>query len=333
MNKTRNLLAISAIIVLIFFLIYTAVIVYQPQKVVLQGQVEATQVRVASKLVGRLDSLYVKKGQKISAGQKLFNINSPELEAKLRQANAGKRAAIAQSNKAQKGAQSEDIQAAYNVYKKALVASQLMEKTFKRVDNLYKEGVLPEQKRDEAETKMIASKETANAAKAVWEKAKKGARNEDKATARAIVSKAEGVISEVEAYLRERTITAPISGEIANIISEVGELVPAGFPVISIVDLEDMWITFNVREDLLSRLTMGKVIKATVPALDNQVISLQISYINPLGNYATWNATKTSGDFDMQTFEIHATPTEKIKNLRPGMSVLVNWDEIEKEEK
>lgn len=329
MNKTRNALAITAVVVLIFFLAYTAVIVSQPKEVILQGQAEATQIRVASKLVGRLDSVFVKKGQKVGIGQKLFRINSPEVEAKLKQAMAGREAAVAQSNKANKGARVEDIQAAYNVYQKALAASELMKKTYARVNNLYKDGVVPEQKRDEAETKMIAAQETTKAAKAVWEKAKKGARIEDKTAAQAIVNRADGVISEVESYLKERVITAPMKGEIANIISEVGELVPAGFPVITIADLQDIWVTFNVREDYLSKIKMGTILKAKFPALGDQEIELKVNYINPLGGFATWNATKTSGDFDMQTFEIHAIPTKAVQDLRPGMSALVNWDDMD----
>ncbi|PID88289.1 MAG: hemolysin secretion protein D [Bacteroidia bacterium] len=328
MNKTRNILAITFIVLIIAFLTYTAIVVSKPREIILQGQAEATHVRVASKLVGRLDTLYVKRGQTVEAGEDLFRINSPELDAKLSQARAARRAALAQSNKAKNGAQEEDIQAAYNNYQKASAAADLMQKTFNRVSNLYKEGVVPEQKRDEAETKMIAAKETAQAARSIWEKAKKGARVEDKEAAWAIVSKAEGVISEVQSYMSERSITAPIKGEIANIMSEVGELVPAGFPIISIVDLDDIWITFNVREDLLSKIHKGTVLKARIPALGKDNIELKVSYISPMGTYAAWHATKTSGDFDMQTFEIHATPVKKQVDLRPGMSALVNWDEI-----
>ncbi len=285
-------------------------------------------MRVASKLVGRLDSLYVKKGDKIEIGQNLFKIQSPELEAKLKQALAGKQAALAQSNKAKKGARPEDIQAAYNTYQKANAAAKLAKKTFDRVTNLYKEGVVPEQKRDEAETKMIAAQETAKAAKSVWEKAKKGARNEDKTAALALVKKADGVLSELESYLNERMITAPIKGEISNIIAEVGELVPAGFPVITIADLDDIWVVFNLKEEYLSKIKMGTIIKAKFPAMGGQEIELKVNYINPLGDYATWHATKTSGDFDMRTFEIHAVPVEKVKDLRPGMTALVDWDNL-----
>jgi HlyD family secretion protein len=328
MKKTRNILAISAIAILIFFLVYTVIIVAIPKDIILQGQVEATQVKVASKLIGRIDSLCIKKGDSVEKGQLLFVLGSPEIEAKLEQAMAGKQAALAQSNKAQNGAQIEDIQAAYNNYLKAVAAADLSEKTFNRVNNLFKDGVVPEQKKDEAETQMIAAKETTNAAKAIWDKAKNGARTEDKTAAYAIVNQANGVISELESYLNEREIKAPIKGEIANIISERGELVPSGFPVVTIVDLDDIWVSFNIKEDLLGKIKKGTVIEAKFPALNNRKIRLKVTYINPLGDYATWNATKTSGDFDTRTFEINAIPLEKDKDLRPGMSALVDWNEI-----
>jgi len=328
MNKTRNILAIGALIVLIFFLLYTVIIVSRPKEIILQGQVEATQVKVASKLIGRIDSLAIKKGQMVEKGQILFTLSSPEIEAKLKQAMAGRQAAISQSNKAQNGAQDEDIQAAMNNYLKAVAAVDLSEKTFNRINNLYKEGVVPEQKKDEAETQLIAAKETANAAKAIWEKAKNGAREEDKSSALSIVNQASGVVSEVESYINEQMIYAPISGEISNIISERGELVPSGFPVVTIVDLTDIWVTFNVKEDLLVKIKKGTILEARFPALNNQLVKLKVTYINPLGDYATWNATKTSGDFDMRTFEVNAVPIEIIKDLRPGMSAIVDWKNI-----
>jgi len=328
MNKTRNILAISAIIVLLFFLLYTVIIVSRPKEILLQGQVEATQVRVASKLIGRIDSLAIKKGQMVEKGQVLFTLSTPEIEAKMKQAMAGKEAALAQSNKAQNGTQREDIQAAYNNYLKAVAATDLCEKTFNRINNLYKEGVVPEQKKDEIETQLIAAKETANAAKAIWEKAKNGAREEDKSSAFAIVNQANGIILEVESYINEQIIVAPIRGEISNIISERGELVPSGFPVVTIVDLSDIWVTFNVKEDLLAKIKKGTILEASFPALNNKLVKLKVTYINPLGDYATWNATKTSGDFDMRTFEINAVPIDKIQDLRPGMSAIVNWKNI-----
>jgi HlyD family secretion protein len=175
---------------------------------------------------------------------------------------------------------------------------------------------------------MIAALETEKAAKAIWEKAKSGARLEDKKAAAALVKRAQGAVEEVQSYMNETLIFAPEDGEIANIIAEKGELVPAGFPVVSLVDLEDVWVTFNLREDYLAKIKMGSVFEARFPALGMKKVKLKVSYIHVQAAYANWNATKTMGDFDMKTFEVQARPVEKVDGLRPGMSALVNWDEV-----
>ncbi len=328
MNKAKGYIIGGAILALIVFIGYAIWIVSKPIPVEVQGEVEATQIKVASKLVGRVDSMLVHKGDEVTAGALLFTINSPELEAKYQQASAVRLAAGAQKQKADNGAQKEDIQAAFNSWQMALAASEFAQKTFARVQNLYKDGVVPEQQRDEAETRMKAAVETEKAARSLYEKAKKGARYEDKDAAGALVLQAEGVLSEVGSYLNEKHIYAPIKGEVANILAESGELVPAGYPVITIVDLDDVWVTFNLREDLLADIRKGSVFKARFPALGMKEVDLKVTYINALGEFATWNATKTSGDFDMKTFEVHAVPVGKIEGLRPGMSALVNWDNL-----
>ncbi len=330
MNKTRNFIIGLFFTALLIFLLYTTWLITRPLPLEIQGEIEATQFRVASKIPGRIDSIAVKKGQKVVKGDFLFSISTPEIDAKLLQVTALRNAARAQSQKAQNGAQEEDIQAAYNVYLKAEAAARLYEKTYLRVENLFKDGVVPEQKKDEAETQMTASRETAKAAKAQWEKALKGARPEDKRSAIELVNQAEGAISEVEAYLAETMVKAPASGEVSNIVSERGELVPTGFPVITILDTEDYWATFYIREDLLSDIRMGSKIKATIPALRNREVTFEVNYISPMADFATWTSTKTSGGFDMKSFEIHAAPITEIEGLRPGMSVLVNWKQFTK---
>lgn len=330
MNKTKHYLIAGAIIALIIFIGYAIIIVARPVPLEVQGEVEATQVKVASKLVGRIDSLLVHKGDDVTSGTLLFTISSPELDAKYLQASAVRKAAGFQKEKADNGAQKEDIQAAFNSWQTALAASEFAKKSFQRVDNLFKSGVIAEQQKDEAETRMKAAVETEKAARSLYDKAKKGARYEDKGSAGALVMQADGVLTEVNSYLSETRIFAPIRGEIANIIAERGELVPAGYPVITIVDLEDIWVTFNLREDLLAAIQKGSTFKARFPALGMKEVLLKVTYINALGEFATWNATKTSGDFDMKTFEVHAVPAEKISGLRPGMSALVNWDGVKK---
>ena len=331
MNKTKHYLIAGAILALIIFIGYAIIIVSRPIPLEVQGEVEATQVKVASKLIGRIDSLLVHKGDDVLPGALLFTISSPELDAKYLQASAVRKAAGAQKEKADNGAQKEDIQAVFNSWQMALAASEFAKKTFNRVENLFKSGVVAEQQNDEAETRMKAAIETEKAASSLYQKAKKGARYEDKASAGALVMQADGVLTEVSSYLSENHIFSPIKGEIANIISERGELVPAGYPVITIVDLDDVWVTFNLREDLLAAIKKGTTFKARFPALGMKEVLLKVNYINSLGEFATWNATKTSGDFDMKTFEVHAVPVEKVDGLRPGMSALVNWDLVKKQ--
>jgi len=327
--KKGNLLASIGVAALLIFLTYTVWILSRPKPLEVQGEVEATQIKVASKLIGRIDSLPIHKGDYVKKGQLLFSLKSPEIDAKLDQAKAALKGAKAQNSKAIAGADVEDIQAAYDTYLKAQAAFELADKTFARVNNLYKAGVLPAQKRDEVETQFKAARETAGAAKAIWEKAKKGARVEDKESAVSLVDRAQGAIKEIETYLNETFIYAPTDGEISNIIAESGELVNAGYPVVTLMKLNDSWITFNLREDLLASIKMGSVFTAKFPALGNKEIPLKVTYINPLGSFATWNATKTAGDFDMKTFEVHAVPVDKVEGLRPGMSALVDWAIVE----
>jgi HlyD family secretion protein len=274
-NKKANILAAIGIGSLILFLMYSTWIISRPQPIEIQGEVEATQIKIASKLVGRIDSIAVHKGDRVKKGQLLFTLKSPEIEAKLIQAQAALQGAEAQNDKAISGAQLEDIQATYNLYMKAQAANELAQKTFERINNLYKEGVMPAQKRDEAETNYKAALETANAAKSQWMKAKKGTRTEDKDAAKSMVNRAKGAINEVESYASETCIYAPTDGEVADIIAEVGELVSAGFPVITLAKLDDSWITFNFREDLLASIKMGSIFTATFPALGNKEIKLK----------------------------------------------------------
>jgi len=315
------------VIVGILLVIFSAVIVYalikilQPNTVELQGICEAKQVRVASKLLGRIENLNVKKGDIIKKGDLLFVINSPEVDAKMQQAQSALMAATAQHDKAEKGARTEDVRAAYSVYLKAKAAADFANKTYARIISLYNDGVISEQKKDEVETKMIAAVKTEEAAKAVWQKATTGARIEDKTAAGALVKRAEAVIQEVGIYENEIHIFSPIAGEIANIIAEEGELIPNGYPVVSIVDLNDIWFSFNIKETYLSQFKKGTKFKVFVPGVQKDV-ELKVAYISPLADFATWKATKTVGDFDVKTFEIHARPVNKVEGLRPGMSAL-----------
>lgn len=188
---------------------------------------------------------------------------------------------------------------------------------------LFKKGVISAQKRDEAEANYNAMKATESAAKSQYEMAKKGAQIEDKEAAAAMLLAAKGSVAQVESVLADSYLTAPIDGEISDIFPNEGELVGTGAPIMNVLNLNDMWVTFNVREELLQNLTMGKEIPAIIPALGNKEITLKIYYIKDLGTYAVWRATKVSGQYDAKTFQIKARPTAPVENLRPGMSVLL----------
>ena len=318
---TALILVIATIIVIGWFFV-------RPAPMILQGEAEAKQIKVSSKVAGRIGKLFIKEGDEVATGQLLIALDTPELRAKLLQAKAAQRAASAQSAKAKKGERKENIQAAYNSWMKAKAASDLAVKTNDRIAKLYADGVVPAQKKDEAEAQMTAAIETEKAARVIYEMAETGARDEDKAAAQALVDQASGAVSEVESYLGESGLKSPGHGEVATIVVQEGELVSPGLPIVNIVDLSDIWITFNLREDLMPRIRMGEIVKAEFPALGGRIVELKISYIGPLGSYATWNATKTKGEFDMKTFEVRARPTKEVDGLRPGMSALLNWDEL-----
>lgn len=327
--KDRNINSYFGIIILAVVIVVTAAgyFLLKPGDTIIEGQVEATQVRVASKLSGRVENIFIKEGQAVNKGEALVVINSPELEAKYSQALAAKRAAGAQRNKAYQGARVEEVRSAREMWLRAKAASDLAEKTFNRVNTLFKDGVIAEQKYDEAKSQLEAAQRGEDAAKAAYDMASSGARSEDKESAQALLDQASGMVSEVQSYLRETRLTSPINGEVVDILAEQGELISQGYPVITVVDLSDIWITFNIRENLLSGARMGDIIKVKFPALENREIDFRINYIAPLGDFATWRSTKSTGEFDMRTFEIRAVPLEAVADLRPGMTSLINWND------
>jgi HlyD family secretion protein len=325
MNR-KTLATIAVILAIASFITYTFIVILKKEPLVLQGEVEAKQVNVASKIPGRIQEIAVKRGQTIKKGDFVFSISSPEIDAKLAEATAARSVANAQNKKAINGAQAEDIDAAYSLYVKAEAAAQFAEKSFARIQNLYKEGVVPEQQRDETETKMKAARETANAAKSQWQKAEKGAREEDREAALALVHRADAAIQEVNAYLSETTINAISDGEVSGVNAEEGELVSTGFPVVTIMNPDDIWITLFIREDYLGRFKIGDTFTAVIPGLNSNQFEFKVTYMNPTGDFARWNATKTSGEFDLKSFEIEARPVNKIEGLRPGMTAVITLE-------
>ncbi len=323
LNIFASLLLILCFFALIAWLGYTFWQAYQPSPTRLQGQIEAQQYSISSKVPGRIAEVYVRKGDQVRKGQAVFRLRSPELEAKIEQAEAGQMAAEALAEEAEIGARKQQIAAAKNTWKTAQAAAELAEKTFARVENLFQDGVIAAQKRDEALAQRDAARNKAQAAFQIYEMTKEGARAQTKRAARQKEKMAAGAVAEVKAYAADLKITSWYDGEVSQVLLHPGELAPQGFPVVSVVDMAESWLVLHIREDVLNDWQPGTEFDGIIPALGNKKVRFKVSHIAVLGDYATWRATNVKKDFDMRTFEVEARPVKPVENLRAGMSVLV----------
>lgn len=324
MRQKANLLpAIFILAGVIILVIVGSLYSFSNEEETIQGQADVTEYRVSSKVPARVLKFLVEEGQYVHAGDTLAILEAPDVEAKLSQAEAAEQAAAAQSRKADKGAREEQIQAAYEMWQKAKAGVDIAEKSYARVKNLFEQGVTTAQKLDEVTAQRDAAIATERAAKSQYDMAKNGAEREDKDAAAALVTRAKGAVQEVNSYINETVLVASADGEVTEIFPQVGELVGSGAPVMNVALMDDMWVTFNVREDHLSGFKMNQTFKAVIPALGDKEVTLKVFYMKDLGSYAAWKATKTTGQYDMKTFEVKARPVQKVEGLRVGMSVLV----------
>lgn len=289
---------------------------------IIEGQAEATSVRISGKLPGRVADIYVKEGDMVRAGDTLVHIYSSLAEAKLMQAREMKNVAQAGEQKVDAGTRIQIIQTAEGLLAQATAARNIAQKTYERMENLYKENVVSAQKRDEAKAAFEAAKAAEQSARSQLSLAKAGAQREDKEAAQAMVGVAQGGIAEVESLLEDQYLVAPCDGQIDQIYPEVGELVSLGAPIMNLLKIDDKWVTFNVREDYLNQLKLGTKIKVMIPALDKKETDMEVYYVRDMGSYATWRATKATGEWDSRTFEVKARPFDTIADLRPGMTVV-----------
>ena len=289
---------------------------------VIQGQVEVSEYRVSSKVPGRIVELRVKEGDYVKAGDTVAILDAPEVRAKMEQARSAENAAAAIELKAQNGARKEQIQGAFSVLQQAKAGFEIAEKSYNRIQRLFDAGVVSAQKRDEVYANYRAMEAQMKAAQSQYDMAVNGARMEDKLAAAAQVGRARGAVQEVNSYIHETVQVAQMEGEVADIYPKVGELVGTGSPIMSIAVMDDMWGTFNVREDQLNDMKVGAEFTAFVPAF-NKDIKMKVYYLKDQGSYAVWKATKANGQYDLKTFEVKARPVEKLDGLRPGMSLII----------
>ena len=322
-NKKSMWIGLGVIIGIVVLVALIGIYALRPEPEIIMGEVDADEYRVANKVPGRIDTVFVKEGDFVMAGDTLAHINSPEVEAKLAQAEAARSAATAQSSKAKNGARQQQIASAYEMWQKAEVGVDIAKKSYDRIQKLDNQGVVSAQKHDEVEAQYKAALATANAAKSQYDMALEGAQDEDKKAALALVAQANGAVTEVQGYMRDRYILAPADGEVVQIYPKKGELLGTGAPVMSIVDMSNVWFTFSIREDMLNGMKVGSEVKIKIPALGEQTYNGEVTYMRAMASYATWRATKTSGEYDVKSFDLKVVPTEKIPDLRQGMTAII----------
>ena len=328
-NSTKSIILGIGIIAILMVLIASAGFIFFGEKEdIITGQVEVDEIRIAGKVPGRIAEFLVEEGQSVKEGDTLVRIYSPEVLAKLEQAEAAKAAAEAQNQKAIAGARKEQKEGAYELWQKAQAGLEVAEKSFARVEKLFKEGVVPAQKYDEVLAQLKAMQATERAARSQYDMAINGAQREDKMAAQALVARASGAISEVDAYMKESALLAPSAGTISEIFPHKGELVGTGAPIMNIADYTATRVLCAVREDKLAKIKHGSKLKATVPALGDKAIELSVVKMKDMGSYATWKATKPRDEHDLRTFELTLKPTTSIEGLLPGMTVVLDKGQL-----
>ncbi len=323
--KTQHNNILLAVIGFVAVVVIVAVIgffAFSRDPEVIQGQVEVSEYRVSSKVPGRVLEIRVKEGDYVKVGDTLAILDAPEVRAKMEQAQSAQNAAAALELKAQNGAREETIRGAYNILQQTKAGLEIAEKSYQRVQRLFDEGVMSAQKRDEAYAAYKAMEAQMKAAQSQYDMAVNGARREDKMAAAAQVGRAKGAVQEVTSYINETVQIAQMEGEVMDIYPKLGELIGTGSPIMTIAVMKDLWGTFNIREDQLYGLAVGKTFTAFVPAF-NKNIQMKVYYMKDQGSYAVWKATKANGQYDLKTFEVKARPVEKMEGLRPGMSLVL----------
>ena len=287
----------------------------------IQGEVEVSEYRVSCKLPGRIVELRVKEGDYVHVGDTLAVLEIPEIDAQKRVAQATGNAAKALQDLTDAGARKEQIQGAYELVQQAKAAEDIAKKSYTRMQHLYDEGVMSGQKRDEAFAAYKATEAQVKAAQSQYELARNGAREQEKRIAANNAKAAQSTVDVVSSLLKETVQIAQVEGEVSDVYPKVGELVGMGSPIMSISIMNDKWGTFNIREDQLKGMKIGDTFTAFIPAF-NKDIRMKVYYIKDQGSYAVWKATKTTGQYDLKTFEVKAHPINKLDGLRPGMSLI-----------
>ncbi|HEY2186267.1 MAG TPA: efflux RND transporter periplasmic adaptor subunit [Xanthobacteraceae bacterium] len=297
----------------------------RPEPLLVQGEVDATRLDIAARVDGRVGDIPVERGQNVSAGAVLVRIDNPETLAKHKQAVAAKLVAEAQLANVNVGTRPEVIAARKAAYERAQASVILAEKTYDRTRQLAEHGNAPQARLDQAVDTLHESQQATDQAKSAYDQAINGYTAEEHQIARANVQKAIADIASVQSIIEQMVVYAPVASQVYKRNVEPGEYISPGVPLVSLIDLNDMWIHFDLREDLVKTLKIGDRFEVRVPALGDRSITVETKLIATRGEYASWRATRATGDFDLRTFSIRAYPVDKMPELRPGMSVYTDW--------
>ena len=322
-NNKSLLAGLTVVIATVVIVALVGLFAIHPQKEVIAGEADAAEYRVSNMVPGHIDSLYVNEGDRVRRGDTLAHIASRQVDAKMMQAEAAHSAATAQSRKAQAGARSQQKEMAYQVWQKAKAAEEVYRKSYERVKGLYEKGVVSAQQFDEVDAKYKVAQADCAAAEQQYLMAAEGAQREDIDAAAALVGRAGGAVAEVQSYLDDSYLTAPCDGEVVEIFAKTGDLIGTGSPVMSVLDMDDSWFYFAVREDLLGDINTGRTVEVRIPALGEQTYTCSVRRVQAMASYATWRATKTNGQYDVKSFDVKVVPQERIEGLRPGMTAIM----------
>ncbi len=320
-QKQILILAIPVVIIILGIVLLMAIKPDRDAQGVYVGLFETTQIRVSSEIPGRIDSIHVHLGDQVTKGQLLATIESEVLDAKVQQAKGMYSAAESVKNKADKGARDEEILAVKNKWDMAKSQYAFAQKSYDRLNELYRDSLVSGQQMDEMTFKRDAARDQMNAAEALYQMAVEGARVEDKMAAKGQLTAVEGKVKEAEAFYKELQIHAPISGEVSGKMAEESEVIPAGYPVFTIQKLEEIHAVLYIREDHMANFPKGGTVTGRLPAFDDRELDFEIRYIAPMADFADWTATADKGRLDMKTFEVHIYPKQRVEDVRPGMSV------------
>jgi HlyD family secretion protein len=295
--------------------------VTRPQPLLVQGEADATRIDIAARVDGRIDKRPVSRGDNVTAGQVLLTIENQQLLTKLQEAEAARAVSLADLVRIQTGTRAETIASRKAAVGAGEASVKLAQQTYDRVKQLADRDFASAQRLDEATASLDVAITNGEQAKLAYQAAVTGATAEELAIAKASVARADAAIATLKVQVEELVVKAPAAAQIYQIGTEPGEFVSPGVPLLTLVNLSDVWLKFNLREDLIKGMKVGDRLDVTVPALGTKPVTVAIRTIATRGEYAGWRATRATGDFDLRTFEVRAYPVEQLAGLRPGMSV------------